>query len=119
MLNNLKRGVAGISGRLSRRAAVFLALWALFIIWTASGTVSIGERALEIIFGSARANPYDQAPILFSLNLWGCFAGLVVGVIFLNPFKWLNGKRLVFGCMASSFRAAIPSWSTSEVPSLR
>jgi hypothetical protein len=80
------------------------------------------ERLIEpqiVAQGSQTATHRVGVVVLFSLNLWGCFAGLVVGVIFLNPFKWLNDKRLVFGCMASSFRAAIPSWSTSEVPSLR
>lgn len=98
MLENFKRAVAAITGRLSRRAFIVLALWALFIVWTAWGAVFNVAKALEIAFG--RANPYDPAPALFALNLWGCLAGLVVGLIILNPFKWLNGKRLVFGCMA-------------------
>jgi type IV secretion system protein VirD4 len=41
----------------------------------------------------------DFAP-MFALNLWGFAAGLVFGLGVVNPFAWLNGKRLIFACMA-------------------
>lgn len=104
MLENIRRAVAATVSRASLRVLILLALWAVFIIWTAWGTVSDGARLLGI-FGSNHINPYnfrpyDQAPILFPLNLWGLTAGLVFGLVIRNPLGWLNGRRLIAGCMA-------------------
>lgn len=95
MFKNLRHGIAAAFGGISRRTLIVFLLWALFIVWTACGAIHSGQRLLELAASSARFNPYEQAPFLFSLNLWGCVAGLVVGIIFANPFHWLNGMALM------------------------
>jgi type IV secretion system protein VirD4 len=102
-------GVAGVGLWLSEAPArlrrlnwkqwVIVALWALFMLWTAWGTVSNGAGAL---FGTRPASPFEisYAAPMFAFNLWGFAAGLVFGLGIANPFAWLNGKRLVFACTA-------------------
>jgi hypothetical protein len=85
--------------RLNVKSAILLAVWAAFMVWTLWGTASNG---LALLAPAQSSNPYQfsfAAP-LFSLNLWGVVAGLAFGLGVVNPFGWLNGKRLVFVCIA-------------------
>ena len=95
------QNLAALLRGLTVKSAVLLALWALFMVWTGLGIFGDGAEAL---YPTHPANPYaailNQAAPLFALNLWGFAAGLVFGLAVANPFAWLNGKRLVFACMA-------------------
>ncbi len=80
---------------LTLKSGLLLALWVLFMVWTAWGAISNGAPP-------AHPNPFmasNPAP-LFALNLWGCIAGLLFGLVILNPFAWLNARRLIFASMA-------------------
>jgi type IV secretion system protein VirD4 len=77
------------------RMLVFYGLSAVYFLWTAIGTVSNGVAWA----GIGQHDPFGRAAILFAVNAWACFAGLTFALIVANPFAWLNGKRLIFGCM--------------------
>lgn len=89
----------------NRRPLLLLIPWALFLAWTAWGTISnggqlIGELAAPRPTFPSSAFLFNSIAFQFSVNLWGCLAGVVLGLIVANPFAWMNGKRLIFGCMA-------------------
>ncbi len=93
--------VPGLPLPQSGKLLLLLGLWLVFTLWTGWGTVSNGLTALQ----NSGASPdqfaaYDPSPFFFCLNAWGLSAALFVGLIVRNSFGWLNGKRLVFGCMA-------------------
>ena len=79
---------------------ILFALWAAFVLWTAWGTVSNGWELLTATDAPQRFNPFDQPAALFSVNLWGLAAGVVMPLIVANLFDLLNGKRLIFGGLA-------------------
>jgi len=75
----------------SWRYSVVILLWLLFVgwnVWEVSTSANI-----YFLRGYAFALP------TLSLSFWGLIAGLFFGLIISNPFGWLNGKRLAFGCM--------------------
>jgi len=53
---------------------------------------------------------------LFALNVWGLAAAAVFGLVIANPFAWLNGKRLIFGCMA--FAGMLGRMASSALPDM-
>ena len=76
-------------------------LWWLFTLWTAWGTISNGWTAMSGGSSAPDQFPtYDPSPFFFCLNFWGLAAALFFAVILRNPYRWLNGKRLVFGFIA-------------------
>ncbi len=82
--------------RIPFRLIVVLLLGAVYLLATIAGMIGHGR-------GFASAVAYAEVAQHmggFVLNLWGLVFGLVVGVAVLNPFAWLNGKRLVIGCTA-------------------
>ena len=93
--------LAALLRGLTIKTIILAALWMLFMVWTGLGAVSNG---IEALFPQHPTNPYAAAlnpeAQLFALNLWGFAAGLLFGLSLANPFAWLNGKRLVFACMA-------------------
>ena len=78
-----------------------IALWGLYVLWTAWGTVS---NAARLIGGSSPRDPFQAAfnppGALLSVNLWGLASALLVAFVVVNPLGWLNGKRLVIACTA-------------------
>jgi len=86
----------------SKKALFLLALWLLFILWTGWGTLSNAATALNNINpqGSTGqfAGFFDPSPFFFCLNFWSLAAALLLGLVIANPFAWLNGRRLAFGC---------------------
>jgi hypothetical protein len=96
------RHTAAFRHHLNIKSAILLALWALFMLWTGWGAVNKGTDALFPAHPTSVLDAYalNTAAPLFALNLWAFLAGLVFALGVLNPFAWLNGKRLVFACMA-------------------
>ncbi len=93
--------VPGLPLPQSGKLLLLVGLWVIFTLWTAWGTISNGLTALQESGETPDQFPaFDPSPFLFCLNLWGLAAALFVGVIVRNPYRWLNGKRLVFGCIA-------------------
>jgi hypothetical protein len=87
--------------RVGWKQGVVIALWAVFVLWTGYGAVTNLSATLSPPHFS---NPYmtsaNIAAPLFALNLWGCASALLLAFVVVNPLRWLNGKRLVFGCTA-------------------
>lgn len=93
-----------IWGRLPPQLVFFGVLWGAFVIWTASETYTNGMILFERPSPSPRLfdrlfdlSGYSATTIMFAVNAWSCAAALAFGVIFSNPFAWLNGTRLIFG----------------------
>jgi type IV secretion system protein VirD4 len=88
--------------RPSVKALIPFALWALFILWMVTDLFGTGGMAFKNATQNLDVGHYNVglAPLLFLLDFWGLAAGLVVGLIVVNPFAWLNGKRLAFGGIA-------------------
>ena len=80
------------------RQGILVLLWLAFASWTCWETVDY------IAHGSnadlARYGLPDSSASLFALNAWAFGAALLVALIAINPFAWLNGKRLAFGATA-------------------
>jgi type IV secretion system protein VirD4 len=90
-------GITPVSGKI----LLVVGLWGLFVLWTGWGTLSNGWTAISNSGASSdQFAAYDPSPFFFCLNAWGLSAALFVGLIVRNSFGWLNGKRLIFGCMA-------------------
>ncbi len=94
--------LVGFLARQSPKIRLLLAAWALFILWTGWGTISNGLTAAQN--NTAPPNPfgvvYDPSPFFFCLNFWGLAAALFLWLIVRNVYAWLNGTRLVVGCLA-------------------
>ena len=83
-----------LPGRASSRFGLFLLLaYGGYLLGTGSGAVSNFSKLF------ARMVP-PLAIGAFPLDLWGFAAGLLFAFVALNPFAWLNGKRLVVGSTA-------------------
>ena len=97
------------------RMLVLGGLWAVFVLWNVVETVFYAGK---LLFGSgnefARYGISDPTAGLFALNVWALAAAAVFGLVILNPFAWLNGKRLIFGCMA--FAAILGRLASSALP---
>jgi type IV secretion system protein VirD4 len=85
----------------SPRERFLIALWGLFIAFTAWGTVSNGITLGQ----SPTSSPYSFSPAAplagsFALDLWGLWAALYFGfVVVPNRFHWGNGKRWALGSL--------------------
>ena len=82
--------------RMPRRLIVVLLLGVVYLLGTVAGMIGHGRGFLA----AAAYAPVAQHIGGFVLNLWGLVFGVVVGLTVLNPFAWLNGKRLLIGCTA-------------------
>jgi type IV secretion system protein VirD4 len=79
--------------RLSSGFTLFLLAYGGYLLGTGAGAVShFGKLFARMVPPLAIAS--------FPLDLWGFAAGLLFAVVALNPFAWLNGKRLVVGTTA-------------------
>jgi type IV secretion system protein VirD4 len=83
--------------RQSAKLLFLVALWTLFIGWTGWQIISLG---CALLFEPSYPFQISMIPGLFAFNLWSFAAGIVFALIIINPFGWLNGKRLIFGSMA-------------------
>jgi type IV secretion system protein VirD4 len=86
--------IAGFLRSMTIKTFVVFALWALFLVWNAWGVVANGA-ALLFKAGPAGLFQVSYAAPLFTMNLWGCAAALAFGLGIINPFAWLNGRRMV------------------------
>jgi type IV secretion system protein VirD4 len=86
---------------ISFRSIVLFGLWLTYVSWT--GWLSFkGLFAIGLVVSGSRglaAFPF-QILSFVAFNLWACAAGLLFGLILVNPFSWLNGKRLIYGSIA-------------------
>ena len=89
-------GDEGAVRRIPRRLIVVLLLGVVYLLATVAGMIGHGRDFLA----AAAYAPIAQHIGGFVLNLWGLVFGVVVGLTVLNPFAWLNGKRLLIGCTA-------------------
>ena len=103
------------------RLLLLIILWGLFVLWMAMGLTD----AISMMSAGTAASGYRITPTyanqLFALDAWALVAALIVGLIGFNPFKWLNGKRLIFGSMAFAMMlgrliSGVTVWLLQELP---
>src|SRR5271166_223296 len=98
------------------RMLVLGGLWGLFVLWNVVETVFYAGK---LLFGSDDLAQYGivgPSAGLFALSVWALVAAAVFGLVIANPFAWLNGKRLIFGCMA--FAAMLGRLASSVLPDM-
>ncbi len=86
--------IVGFLAHQNNKIRILLGLWALYTGWT---FWCICQDAYDLTLNIDGYNPF---PFLFWLDFWGLLPALFLGFVVFNPFAWLNGKRLVFGCIA-------------------
>ncbi len=75
----------------SNKVKAIIVLWAALVLW-------MGWCLTTDSYGLIRYG--DNASLIFFwMDFWGLAAALFLGFVVRNPFAWLNGKRLAFGCI--------------------
>jgi type IV secretion system protein VirD4 len=93
-VERLAEGLVGLIARQSVKIRLLVAAWAGFVLWMGW---YLAHEAYYLTFTIDGYNPF---PFYFWEDFWGLIPALFLGFLVGNPFAWLNGKRLVFGCIA-------------------
>lgn len=93
-VERLAERLVGLIARQSVKVRLLLAAWAGFVLWMGW---YLAHEAYYLTFTIDGYNPF---PFYFWEDFWGLIPALFLGFLVGNPFAWLNGKRLVFGCIA-------------------